>query len=133
MLNGKQHSDKHDMDSKELSDKVISRVIAVDDKEFADLSVSRLAIWFQIDRTKLSRQFKRSTSMTLEHFLFKQKMARAAFLLNADGNITVKEVSGRIGFCTSDYFIRKFREHFGVVPGRYRDLKKMRAVNFAAH
>lgn len=125
--------DKQGTVSKVLSDQVIKRVITVTDDEFADLTVSRLAIWFKIDRTKLSRQFKQSTSMTLEQFLFKQKMARAAFLLNADGNITVKEVSGRIGFCTSDYFIRKFREHFGVVPGRYRDLKNIGAGNLSVH
>ena len=111
------------MGFKNIYDRVVQYVLTVADEEFAALSVSILADSFQIDRYKLLRHFKRQTGMTLEDFLFKEKMGRAAFLLKAHGDITVKEVSRRIGFCTCDYFIRRFREYYGVVPGRYRDFK----------
>jgi AraC-like DNA-binding protein len=52
-------------------------------------------------------------------------MARAAFLLKTFEDITVKEVSRRIGFCTCDYFIRKFKQYYGVAPGRYKEFKTM--------
>ena len=61
--------------------------------------------------------------MTLEHFLFKEKMDRATYLLKAYQNITIKEIAERIGFCTSNYFIQKFKEYYGVAPGKYRELK----------
>ncbi len=55
-------------------------------------------------------------------------MARAAFLLKAYGDdITVKEVSNRVGFCSCDYFIRKFRAYYGIVPGRYKEYKTWRS------
>jgi len=111
------------MENKNVSDLVIRHVMTVTDKEFADLSVGTLAYSFKIDRYKLSRQFKRQTAMTLEDFLLKEKMTRSAFLLKAQREITVKEVSQRIGFCTSDYFIRKFRKFFGIAPGRYKAFK----------
>jgi AraC family transcriptional regulator len=111
------------MENKNVSDLVIRHVMTVTDKEFADLSVGTLAYSFKIDRYKLSRQFKRQTAMTLEDFLLKEKMTRSAFLLKAQREITVKEVSQRIGFCTSDYFIRKFRKFFGIAPGRYKEFK----------
>jgi len=111
------------MENKNVSDQVIRHVMTVTDKEFADLSVGRLAYSFKIDRYKLSRQFKRQTAMTLEDFLLKEKMTRSAFLLKAYRDITVKEVSQRIGFCTSDYFIRKFRKYYGIAPGRYKEFK----------
>lgn len=111
------------MASKNISDLVIQHVMTVPDEEFADLSVSTLAYSFKIDRYKLSRQFKRQTNMTLEHFLYKEKMSRAAFLLKTHDGIKVKEVSEIIGFCTCDYFIRKFKEYYGLLPGKYKEFK----------
>ena len=114
------------MMTKSVSDNVIRYVMTVADKEFAELSVGVLAYSFKMDRYKLLRQFKRQTAMTLEDFLFKEKMTRAAFLLKAYEGITVKEVSERIGFCTCDYFIRRFRGFYGIAPGRYREFKSTR-------
>jgi two-component system response regulator YesN len=113
------------MENKNIFDQVLQYVMTVTDEEFAGLSVGTLAHSFNIDRCKLSRQFKHHTGLTLEDFLFKEKMTRAAFLLKGQKDIKVKEVSKKIGFCTSDYFIRRFREYYGIVPGRYRALKSM--------
>jgi two-component system, response regulator YesN len=106
-----------------VSDRVLKHVMTVTDREFADLSVSVLAHLFKVERCKLSRQFKQQTDLTLEDFLFREKMSRAAFLLISRENITVKEVARRIGFCTCDYFIQKFRRYYGIVPGRYKAFK----------
>lgn len=114
------------MENKNVSQLVIKYVMTVTDRTFADLSVGTLAYSFKIERSKLSRQFKRHTAMTLENFLFKEKMARASFLLKAYGDITVKEVAERIGFCSCDYFIRKFRQFYGIAPGKYREFKNAR-------
>jgi len=102
---------------------VLRHVMAAPDEEFAEFSVCTLAHSFNIDRFKLTRQFKQQTNMTLEHFLFKEKMGRAAYLLKAFDNITIREISQRIGFCSCDYFIRKFKEYYGIVPGKYREFK----------
>jgi YesN/AraC family two-component response regulator len=106
-------------------DRVVEHVMSVTDEQFANLSVAVLACLLKIDRYKLSRQFKRRSDMTVEEFIFKEKMARAAFLLKTFEHITVKEVSRRIGFCTCDYFIRKFKQYYGVAPGRYKEFKAM--------
>lgn len=116
---------KSQMESKNIFNQVLQYVMTVTDDEFADLSVGRLAYSFKIERSKLSRQFKRQTGITLEDFLFKEKMTRAAFLLKVHGDITVKEVSKRIGYCNSDYFIRRFRGYYGIGPGKYKELKNM--------
>ena len=108
-----------------LYDRVVEYVMSITDEQFANLSVAVLAYSLKINRFKLSRQFKCQSDMTLEEFLFKEKMERAAFLLKAFEDITVKEVSRRIGFCTCDYFIRKFKQYYGVPPGRYKEFKSM--------
>jgi len=112
------------MDSN-VYNRVVEHVMSVTDEQFADLSVAGLACSLQMDRFKLSRQFKSQSAMTLEEFLFKEKMARAAFLLKTLEDITVKEVSRRIGFCTCDYFIRKFKQYYGVAPGMFKKFKTM--------
>lgn len=111
------------MHSISIAEKIAFHVMTVPDKEFAGLSVGTLAYSFKIDRYKLSRQFKNQTQITLEHFLFREKMSRAVLLLNIDKNITVKEVAERIGYCTSGYFIQKFKEYYGIVPGKYKEYK----------
>ncbi|MGD2089054.1 MAG: helix-turn-helix transcriptional regulator [Candidatus Aminicenantes bacterium] len=111
------------MEEKIIFDRVIQRVLSVSDEEFADLSVSRLALFFNMERSKLSRQFKRQLNITLESFLFREKMSRAAFLLMANRNITVKEVAEKLGFCACDYFIKKFKGYYGTRPGSYKEIK----------
>ncbi len=115
------------MENKKLSDLVVQYVMTVPDEEFAGLSVSKLAHRFRLDRYKLSRQFKKQTRMTLDSFLTREKMFRAAFLLIANKDISVKDVSRKVGFCTSDYFIRVFRDYYGIVPGRYKEYKTRRS------
>lgn len=111
------------MENQEISDKIVQYVMSVQDEQLAGLTVSKLAYQFDIDRSKLSREFKKQKKMTLDKFLNKEKMFRAAFLLISDDETSIKEVSQRIGFCTSEYFIRVFRDYFGVVPRRFKELK----------
>jgi AraC-like DNA-binding protein len=115
------------MTDKEISEVVVQRVMNMENSELAALSVNKLSRLFDIDRCKLSRQFKRQKEMTLECFIFREKMTRAAFMLMGNPDITVREISERIGFCTSDYFIRKFRKFYGIVPGKFREYRTRRS------
>jgi AraC-like DNA-binding protein len=114
------------MTDKEISDQVIQVVLNMPDRELGGLSVTKLARILEVDRFRLSRQFKRQKDMTLECFLFKEKMTRAAFLLMGRST-AVKEVARRLGFCTCDYFIRKFREYYGIVPGQFKEFRMQRS------
>lgn len=126
---GEHYNVGRNVSCKSVVDLAVRRVMSVTDEEFADMTVSTLAYALKVDRYKLLRQFKRQTNMTLSDFIFKEKMTRASFLLNLSDTITVREVAERIGFCTSDYFIKKFREYYGIVPGEYRRLKTGRFEN----
>jgi len=115
------------MDDKLMAERVIKYVLTMSDEELSALSICKLARELDIDRFKLSREFKRLTDMGLEDFLFKEKMTRAALMLMAYQDITIKEVAERMGFCTCDYFIRKFRQFYGTVPGKYKEYKTPRS------
>lgn len=107
------------MRNKNICDLVLTQVMTITDKELADFSVAKLANSLEINRFKLTRLFKQQKGMTLEQVLLNKKMDRAAFLLRTN---TVKEVAERIGYLTSDYFIRSFKRYFGVPPDRYKEL-----------
>lgn len=103
---------------------VLKYVISVPDKEFSNISVSSLAASFNVNRFKLLRQFKLEMNMTLGYFLFREKMMRAAILLAEHENMTVKVVSEKIGYCNSDYFIKIFKNYFGISPGLYKQMRQ---------
>ena len=110
-----------------LSDRVIRFIATREHKEFAALTVSKLAREFKVDRFKLSRRFKSEKEMTLEVYLMQEKMFRCAYLLTSEADITIKEVSDLMGFCTCDYFIQVFKKNFGVLPGQYKEYKNQRS------
>lgn len=118
---------KREIAEESFSDRVIRYIATRGDEDFALLSVSRLAREFKVDRYKLSRSFKAEKNVTLENYLLQEKMCRCAFLLMADRNITVREVSEIMGFCTCDYFIQVFKKYFGIVPGQYKEYKTRRS------
>lgn len=111
------------MPDQDIADQIVQYVMTIPDEGLSGLTVSKLAYHFEIDRCKLSRDFKKQKNMTLDKFLTKEKMFRAAYYLVSDQETSIKDVSRKIGFCTSDYFIRVFRDYYGTVPGRYRELK----------
>ena len=115
------------MEDKPIADKVIRFVLSMPDEEFCRISVRKLSQLLKVDRFKLLREFKHQVAMTLEEFLFKERMGRAAYLLLCYRDISIKEVAEKMGFCTCDYFVRVFRQHYGVVPVKYRQYKTMRS------
>lgn len=110
-----------------FSDRVIKHVYTCTHEEFSELSVSGLADTFGVDRFKLSRTFKDEKGITLERFLHKERMFRCASLLVSDEDLTIKEVAAILGFCNCDYFIKKFKEYYGMLPSQYKEVKTSRS------
>ena len=109
-----------------LAELVSRYVMTVPDNDYSKISVSKLAGRFGLDRFKLSRGFKKETGLTMDAFIFREKMNRASTML-IKKQMTVKQVGKILGYCTTDYFIRVFREYFGVDPGKYKEFKTNRS------
>jgi len=63
--------------------------------------------------------FTRHFGISPVHYLERQRMSLAAFLL-ADRQIPVFEVAGRVGYSDPLYFSRRFTRHFGKSPRAFR-------------
>jgi AraC-like DNA-binding protein len=47
-------------------------------------------------------------------------MKKSLLLLKQYEDLPVSEIAAMVGFNDSSYFIKLFKQHFGVTPGQYR-------------
>lgn len=81
-------------------------------------SVDRLAEIMKMGRTKFYGKVKELTGMSPNKYLQEARMERAAKLL-LEGELTVSEVSYKVGIQDPSYFNKMFKARYGVVPSKY--------------
>jgi TolB-like protein/Tfp pilus assembly protein PilF len=78
--------------------------------------VTELAGAMNMSRSNLLRKVKKSTSLPVNQLIREARLKRAMELLqNSPSNVS--EVAHQVGFNSSSYFIKCFREHYGYPPG----------------
>lgn len=85
-----------------------------------DFNVNQLSVLLNISTTQLYRRLKQMTGYTPVEFIRIVRLQKAHVLLNSGKN-TVKEVCYLTGFNNLSYFIKCFKEQFGVTPASFRD------------
>jgi AraC-like DNA-binding protein len=108
--------------SKYLADEVFRFVLQVPEEDFAHLTIKMLAKHFGVSRCHISRIFHSERKMTLATFIHRQKLLRAERRLMNDPTLMVKTLALDLGYADYQYFIARFKEHWGESPGRYRKL-----------
>lgn len=78
--------------------------------------VSELADAMNMSRSNLLRKVKRETNLSVSQLISQARLTRAMELLKAT-QLNVTEVSQQVGFSSTSYFIKCFREHYGFPPG----------------
>jgi TolB-like protein/AraC-like DNA-binding protein/Tfp pilus assembly protein PilF len=105
----------------------------IGDEQFG---VSELAAAVNMSRSNLLRKIKKSTGLSASRFIRQVRLEVAMDMLKEELH-TVSEVSYRVGFGSTSYFIKCFREHYGYPPGevgnRKAESKETKAVNTNAH
>ncbi|MEE4287251.1 MAG: two-component regulator propeller domain-containing protein [Mariniphaga sp.] len=86
----------------------------------ADFNVNKLAGQLNISTTQLYRRIKELTGYSPVELIRIIKLQKAYTLLSKKNN-TIKEVCYLTGFNNLSYFIKCFREHFGITPANFRD------------
>jgi len=112
------------MKTTDLSNRAAEFVLQCPDKELGALSVAKLARAFEVSESFLSRKFKQCKQCTIGKYIFRERMFRAAALIRENRNATIKSLSEIIGFDDYEYFMRAFRNFYGVSPSQYRNCKK---------
>lgn len=83
-----------------------------------DLSVGEISKAFFLNYNYLCVLFKKHLGMTINDFIFEIRMQRALSYANRK-NMTVQEISGKVGFSNVNYFSKCFKKKFGIPPREY--------------
>ena len=78
--------------------------------------VSELARETGMSRSNLLRKVKSQTNLSVSVFIRQVRLENAMEMLKQE-DLNVSEVSYKVGFSSTSYFIKCFREHYGYPPG----------------
>lgn len=81
--------------------------------------VSELATLMHMSRSNLLRKIKKETELSASQFIRQVRLEKGKELLD-ETELTVSEISYQVGFSNNSYFIKCFREQYGLSPGEYR-------------
>jgi signal transduction histidine kinase/ligand-binding sensor domain-containing protein/AraC-like DNA-binding protein/ActR/RegA family two-component response regulator len=75
-------------------------------------------------RTKYFAKMKAITGMTPNEFILNAKLKMACHSIEQEPALSITELSERLGFNNTSYFIRCFKHFTGMTPHRYKQQKK---------
>lgn len=99
--------------------KKINTFLTENDIQYA--SIAGIAQSMNLSREHLSRVFKENTGISLQQYILQQKIKMACRLL-LQTNLSIKEISSKLGFANQRNFSRAFRKHKDYAPRDYRKL-----------
>ena len=84
------------------------------------LDSETIAKRFSVSRSKLDRDFKHYTGLTVPRVIELCRFNQAKYLLQFSKEIPVREIAARCGFPEETYFFPFFKRHTGMTPAEYR-------------
>ncbi len=84
---------------------------------FEDLRLDILAKECSISKDHLSLLFKKSFGVTIPQYIKTQRLAASKDMLTR--GMSLSEVATTTGFSTESYFIKCFKDEFGMTPGEF--------------
>lgn len=82
--------------------------------------VNMFAQTMNLGRTKLFLKLKGITGQTPNDFILNVRLKKAQMLLMQTDSKTISEIAYEVGFNSPSYFIKRFRELFGVTPAQFQ-------------
>ncbi len=83
------------------------------------LSLQEIAAALFVAEVTLRKHFKREMGMTPRAYIEDLVLHKAELLLK-DTNLTISQISNRLGFCDQFYFTRRFSLRYRISPREYR-------------
>ncbi|MBK8289813.1 MAG: helix-turn-helix domain-containing protein [Flammeovirgaceae bacterium] len=105
-------------DSTPLDSEFLNQLTATIEKNLANeqFGVSELADALSMSRSNLLRKVKKASNLSVSQLISQVRLKRGMDLLRS-GSHNVSEVAHQVGFSSTSYFIKCFREYYGYPPG----------------
>lgn len=96
----------------------ISQITAIveDNLSNEQFGVSELADALHMSRSNLLRKVKHLTNLSVSQFIREVRLRHSMDMLRRS-SLTVSEIAHQVGFGSTSYFIKCFREYYGYPPG----------------
>ncbi len=99
------------------SDFVATLMAAIEENISSEqFGVSELARAVNMSRSNLLRRVKKETNLSVSQFISRERLRHAMEMLGTS-DLNVSQVSHAVGFSSTSYFIKCFRERYGYPPG----------------
>lgn len=116
--------EKTEVKNNDLSEKVILYILSLSLEELSEVTRYKIAAEFKVNKNYLSGKFKKHTKMSLHEYIEFEKMNRATILLKERIDLSIEDVSQKIGIIKSEQFRKKFKKRYRINPSQYRMLFK---------
>lgn len=93
-----------------------AEAIVLENVSKEQFGVSELAEAMNMSRSNLLRRTKKHTKLSASQFIRQVRLKKSMEMLRQT-SLTVSEVSYQVGFGSTSYFIKCFREYYGYPPG----------------
>ena len=94
--------------------------------------VSELAELMNMSRSNLLRKIKKDTQLSASQFIRQVRLVKSVELLQQN-KYTVSEIAYQVGFGSTSYFVKCFREQYGYPPsdtGKEKPNEEIAAIQF---
>ena len=78
-------------------------------------------IYLQEAHHDVTKHFQKELSVTVQEYLYDSLLSEASRILLRE-NLSMLEVSERLGFSDQFYFARRFKAKYGVSPSKYKKI-----------
>ncbi|MGG3839918.1 helix-turn-helix domain-containing protein [Paenibacillus thiaminolyticus] len=86
-----------------------------------NFSLNAMADEFEMTSPYISAFFKKYGGRNITEYIAKLRVEEAKQLL-ADSRLTISDIAQRVGYASDVGFLRFFKKHEGVTPGKYREM-----------
>jgi signal transduction histidine kinase/ligand-binding sensor domain-containing protein/DNA-binding response OmpR family regulator len=116
-----------DLDTSQLAasehdQELLNKAIAVIEENISnpDLNITLFANAMYMGRSSLFSKIKGITGQTPKDFITTIRMKKSLVLLKENPGLSVSEIAAMAGFNDTSYFIKMFKQNFGVTPKQYQ-------------
>jgi len=93
-----------------------ANAIVLENVSNEQFGVSELADVMNMSRSNLLRKIKKDTQLSASQFIRQVRLQKGMEMVS-QSSLTVSEISYQVGFGSTSYFIKCFREYYGYPPG----------------
>jgi transcriptional regulator GlxA family with amidase domain len=116
-------NDKNSKENTLLCDKAVEFILTRDIEELGALTEEKVAETLEVKSSDLTEIFETHQPLALNHFISREKIYRAVFMLEKNPLTSIEGLSTQLGFCQIDDFVMEFQNHIFIDPYRYKELK----------